>query len=109
MGIYIDETLTGNEHCEEIVKKLSRANGILAKARHVLLAHLPNIYNATFSSQVWGQTSQAVIDKNLLLQKKAIRIMSFSNFTELSEPLFKKLNIFKSQKTYFPTKLHLRS
>ena len=79
LGIYIDETLSGNEHCEELVKKLSRANGIIAKARHyVPLRHLQNIYFATFSSnlyygsQVWGLTSQTVIDKISLLQRKAI-------------------------------------
>ena len=32
LGIHIDETLMGNEHCEEVVKKLSTVNGILAKA-----------------------------------------------------------------------------
>ena len=26
LGIYIDESLSGNEHCEELAKKLSRAN-----------------------------------------------------------------------------------
>ena len=53
LGIYIDETLMGRDHCEEIIKKLSRANGILAKARHyVPLKHLKNIYFATFSSNV---------------------------------------------------------
>ena len=64
LGIYIDETLMGNEQCEEVAKKLSRANGILAKSRHyVPLTHLKNIYYVTFSSnlfyglQVWGQTS----------------------------------------------------
>ena len=41
LGIYIDEILSGNEHCEELVKKLSRANGIIAKARHyVPLKHV---------------------------------------------------------------------
>ena len=67
----------GNEQCEEVAKKLSRANGILAKSRHyVPLTHLKNIYYATFSSnlfyglQVWGQTTQSITDRILLLQKK---------------------------------------
>ena len=34
LGIYVDETLSGNEHSEDLSKKLNRANGILAKARH---------------------------------------------------------------------------
>ena len=54
LEIYIDETLMGNEQCEEVAKKLSRANGILAKSRHyVPLTHLKNIYYATFSSNLF--------------------------------------------------------
>ena len=43
LGIYIDESLAGNEHCEELSKKLCRSNGILAKSRHVSSAILKNI------------------------------------------------------------------
>ena len=74
LGVYIDEILSGNEHYEELAKKLCRANGILANARHyVPLAHLKNIYFATFSSnlfygaQIWGQSSKTVIDKISIL------------------------------------------
>ena len=108
LGIYMDETLMGNEHCEEVVKKLSRANGILAKARHyVPLTHLKNIYYATFSSnlfygaQVWAQSSKAVLDKISILQRKAVRILTFSNFRAHSEPLFKELKILKAQDNIF--------
>ena len=34
LGIYVDEFLSGETHCEELVKKLNRGNGMLAKARH---------------------------------------------------------------------------
>ena len=108
LGIYIDETLMGRDHCEEIIKKLSRANGILAKTRHyVPLKHLKNIYFATFSpnviygSQVWGQSLQTVIDKISLLQRKAVRLMTFSNFDAHSEPLFKELKILKIKDNIF--------
>ena len=108
LGIYIDEILMGRDHCEEIIKKLSRANGILAKARHyVPLKHLKNIYFATFSSnviygsQVWGQSLHTVIDKISLLQRKAVRLMTFSNFDAHSEPLFKELKILKFKDNIF--------
>ena len=108
LGIYIDETLSDNEHCEELVKKLSRANGIIAKARHyVLLKHLRNIYFATFSSniyygsQVWGLTSQTVIDKISHLQRKAMIIMTASDARAHSDPLFKELKILKSNDNIF--------
>ena len=34
LGVYLDETLSGNSHCDELIKILNRANGMLAKARH---------------------------------------------------------------------------
>ena len=53
LGVYIDEFLSGEYHCQELVKKLSRANGMLAKARHyVPQADLKNIYHAIFASNL---------------------------------------------------------
>ena len=108
LGVYIDETLSGNEHGEELTKKLNRANGILSKVRHyVPLTHLKNIYYATFSSnlfygsQVWGQSSQTLIDKISVLQRKAVRIMTFSDFQAHSNPLFNKLKILKVKDNIF--------
>ena len=35
LGVYLDENLSGSLcNCEELVKKLNRVNGMLAKARH---------------------------------------------------------------------------
>ena len=48
LGVYVDETLSGNEHCEELTKQLNRANGILAKARYYApISLLKKIYYAT--------------------------------------------------------------
>ena len=69
--------------------------------------HLKNIYYATFSSnlfygsQVWTQSSQAVMNKISLLQRKAVRILTFSNFRDHTEPLFKELEILKVRDNIF--------
>ena len=49
LGVHLDETLSGNTHCIELSKKLSRANGILAKARHYAPNELKSMYHALFS------------------------------------------------------------
>ena len=102
LGVYIDEFLNGKVHCMELVKKLNRANGMLAKARHfVPHSDLKNIYHAIFSShlmygaQVWTPKLISVIDKISRLQKSAMRIMTFSEFKAHSEPLFKQLELLK--------------
>ena len=102
LGIYLDEYLSGTTQCTELIKKLNRANGMLAKARHyVPELELKNIYHAIFSShitygsQIWTPKLLSVGDKITRLQKAAMRIMTFSEFKSHSEPLFKKLQILK--------------
>ena len=104
LGVYLDEFLNGEAHCHELVKKLNRGNGMLAKARHyVPHLELKNIYHAIFSShlmygaQVWSTKLLSVNEKVSRLQKSAMRIMTFSDFKAHSEPLFKDLSILKFQ------------
>ena len=86
--------------CEELIKKLCRANGMLSKVRHFVPSNeLRSIYYAIFSSnllygaQIWGQNLSSVSDKISILQKKAVRIMTFSDFKAHSLPLFAELKI----------------
>ena len=44
---------------------------------------------------VWGNTYNSLLKPLITLQKKAVRILTFSNFREHSSPLFKMLNIEK--------------
>ena len=102
LGVYLDENMNGNSHCLQLISKLNRANGMLAKARHfVPLNDLKNLYHAIFSShllygcQIWTQKLLSVSDKIYRLQKSAMRIMTFSEFRAHSEPLFSQLKILK--------------
>ena len=102
LGIFIDEHLTFNYHCDVLSKKLKRANGMLTKARHYLdAANLKNLYYAIFSShltygcQLWAQTINVYNAKVFRLQKSAIRIITFSRYTDHSLPLFSQLSVLK--------------
>ena len=103
LGIYLDETLSGEHHCNQLSKKLSRANGMLAKIRHYAPDEILSIYHALFSShlkfgsQVWGQTNNLHVQKIIKIQKKALRIISFSEFRAHTSPLFKEHTILKFQ------------
>ena len=97
LGIYLDEFLSGNTQCTELTKKLNRANGMLAKARHfVPELELKNIYHAIFSShflygsQVWTSKLISVTEKISRLQKATMRIMTFSEliYTQLFNALW---------------------
>ena len=89
---------------------------MLSKVRHyVKKSVLKNIYHAIFEShlrygcQIWFLSSSKFIkDKLEKLQKKALRIMSFSDLREPSSPLFKEWKIL-NQRYSRNTELSLRS
>ena len=102
LGLYLDETLNGAFHCNILSKKLKRANGMLCKARHyVPLDDLKTLYYAIFSShliygcQIWGQITNSFNQKVFNLQDRALRIISFADFSAKSTPLYKNLKILK--------------
>ena len=48
-----------------------------------------------YASQVWGQKDNIHVNKIIKLQKKAMRIITFSNFRAHCSPLFKSKQILK--------------
>ena len=101
LGMIIDEHLTFKTHINLMNAKLKRANNLLALSRHYLPSNLlKQIYYAQFNShlsygcQVWGMKPTS-ITQTLILQKKAVRLMSFSHKDAPSSPIFKDLQILK--------------
>ena len=102
LGIFLDETLNGRFHCEALMKKLKRANGMLCKARHyVEIDDLKALYFAIFSShliygcQIWGQVTNSFNQKIFKLQNRALRIITFSDFRADTNPMYSDLKILK--------------
>ena len=100
LGLMLDESLTWLSHISMLKAKLRRANGLLAKLRHYTSSKLlTTIYNALFElhmrygCQIWGQTRNQNISDVVKLQKKAVRIINFSDKYTSTKPLFIKLKI----------------
>ena len=100
LGVILDENLSWKYHIQILSQKLRRANGALCKLRHfVPKCVLVNVYHAFFSShmryncQVWGLANNYITNRIFILQKAAIRIISFSQFRAHSAPLFANLKI----------------
>ena len=55
----------------------------------------------TYASQVWSQSLKSVMNKISLIQKKAVRLMTFSNYRDHTEPIFKLLRILKFKDNLF--------
>ena len=85
-----------------LVKKLSRANGILSKLRHnAPIETCLQVYYAIFYSHliygcnIWGLTTEENLNKIEVLQKKCLRIMTFSAFDSYTNQLFIALKLVK--------------
>ena len=98
LGIYSDSNLNWKSHINYIAKKVKRSIATLSKLRYYLNSKtLLDLCYAlvhpflTYCILAWGNTLQPLV----LLQKKAIRIITFSSFFEHTSPLFEDLNVIK--------------
>ena len=53
-----------------------------------------------FCIVVWGNAGITTLDRLIILQKRAIRLITYSNFCAHTNPLFSKLNILKFTDLY---------
>jgi len=108
LGIFIDSHLNWKRHVNCIAKKIKRSIGILSKIRYFTnLNILINLYytliypflisGIMISSGCFYPTSQKPLHT---LQKKAMRIITFSKFVAHSSPIFKYLTIIKLPDLY---------
>ena len=112
LGILLDEHLNWKHQINNVSKKISRGVGILSKLKNFLETKLlKSIYyslvysHLNYGIQAWGSASSNDLDKLLILQKKAARIISGVQYFQIygqpseplppSEPLFKNLDILK--------------
>ena len=102
LGIYIDSNLSWKPQVEYIAKKVKRSVGLISKLRYYVNSGiLNNLYYTLiypflmYGLRAWGTTYQTTIQPLYLLQKKVVRIITFSKFDEHSSPLFKQLSFVK--------------
>ena len=102
LGVQIDPHLKWKFHISSLPSKLASVNDILSKLRHyVSTKTLISVYHAFFNSrlqcgcQLWALTDNTISQPILILQKRAIRIMTFSDFRHPSSPLFAEFKILK--------------
>ena len=99
VGLIIDEHMSFKSHIRTLNAKLKRANNLIAISRHYVPKKLlTQIYygqfysHLTYGCMIYGQNNDD-ISTTFTLQKKAIRLMSFSDYQAPTKPLFKKLEL----------------
>ena len=105
LGVLIDENLTWNKQIQTIESKVSSQIGIISRARKFLSNDAMNLlYNSfvnpylNYGNVVWGSVPKSKLQKLHTLQKRAIRIVTYSPRYTHSRPLMlsrKILNIYE--------------
>ena len=108
LGVKTDTNLSWQYHVNDLSVKLNRANALLFKMRkYVSCKVLRSIYFAIFDSYlsycclVWAQNC-STIQRIVILQKKAIRIINFQPRNSHISHLFKQSSILKFQDKICP-------
>ena len=103
-GVIIDHKLNWSQHIAHVKNKDSKGIGIMYRARSYLTKScLRKLYFSyiypylIYCIEIWGTSPQSHRPL-LLLQKKIVRIMTFSTYYAHTYPLFKDLNIFTIDK-----------
>ena len=94
----------GKNKSNKFQKKISRGIGVLRKIRHFVdTKTLVQLYHAiilpffSYGCIVWGNTYDHNIKPLQIIQRKAMRLITFSKFDAHTSPLFAKLNLVRLQ------------
>ena len=84
LGMLLDKNLSFKNHIDQIIIKISKTVGMIAKLRHFLPRKtLIQIYNSligpylSYAIAVWGSADKCHINKILILQKRALHFIYF--------------------------------
>lgn len=107
LGITIDDKLNWKPHIALIKNKISKHIGIFYRLRHAVPKHiLQTLYNSfilphlSYGITSWGNTYPTHLKTLTTLQKKIIRLITFSHYRTHTPPLFKQLKILPLTSLY---------
>ena len=95
LGVLLDNNLSWKFQINNVALNISRTVGVVARLRHfVLRTTLLNIYQSlilpylTYGLAAWGQAAKTYLQKILVLQKRVLPLMYFSEPRAHAVPLF---------------------
>ena len=110
LGIIIDSTLSWRIHIDNLSTKISRSIGLLYKIRpFVNIKLMKTLYYSLvypyliYAIEVWGSADNTHLNKLLILQKRIVRLITYSDKRQedysffSSDPLFYIMEIHKIQ------------
>lgn len=107
LGIIVDQTLDWSEHVKSCKAKLSSSLYALnASKRYLTSRHLLMLYNAllypylSYGVLLWGSTFQTHLNKIVVMQKRAVRIIAHAPYNAHTEDIFQQYHLLKFQDIY---------
>ena len=104
LGVIIENKLKWQHHIMYISSKISKGLGVILKARKILNTEsLKNLYYAfvyqylLYCNHVWGNASLCYLNKLIVLQKKAIRVIAGVSPRTSTYHLFQELDVMNLQ------------
>ena len=102
LGVMLDSAVSWKNQIQFIVSKISRGVGILYRLKSKLdNKSLQMIYSTlilpyfNYCCEIWGNTSRSKLDKLIVLQKKAIRVIGGLKRLDHTSSTFAKLKCLK--------------
>jgi hypothetical protein len=100
LGVLLDEYLSFEPHINMLCNKVSKSLYIINRVKNILPQEaLKSLYHAlvhshlSYCATIYGSANRTSLNKLVLKQKQAIRIISHSNYRASTSPIFKKTNI----------------
>ena len=102
LGIFIDKSLKFTKHIDYVSSVVSRNIGIIARVRHfidkkttLLLYNAMVLPHLNYCCILWGNNYSSHLEKLVILQKRAVRLIERIYPPQSSKPVFKKYNILR--------------
>ena len=102
MGVKLDEYLDWTYQLDHVSSKLSSANFVLSKFKHLLPISVRKlIYESLVKSHLnynvlcWGRANDSRVNKIKKIQKKCIRNLANKKYSSHTDPIFNDLGILK--------------
>ena len=100
LGVLIDSNLSWKPHINSVIKTITPKIGIISRIRHfvsrpilILLYNTLILPHLSYCIEIWGNTYPTHLEPILRLQKRIVRLITFSNYLAHSDPLFTQLQI----------------
>ena len=107
LGLYIDEHLTWKHHIAHVNTKVSKILFLIKQATTILPKDsLRTLYFALVHSHysygllTWGNASKSALQRSIILQKWAVRVINNARYNSHTDPLFKASGILKLNDLY---------